>query len=226
MPFDFLKRKSPETKKTKDAEPAKRPATPGGEGFESQSDALKPKDDHGKKGGLAGALASIRERVDKSSLGRALGTDGWFKNQWQGVDDAIRMNSFKHTMAHYREPFREFCAKEWALENLECFEAVSEGKIAGRSVGPQEIYETFFKLKAPREVNVNQAVLQDLHALAAKGEYDKMDFELFRKPGGPIQSNLIDTFTRFRYSEDLKKWLFHKMTGMKSPDKVGGDQGQ
>ena len=62
------------------------------------------------RGGLAGALASIRENVDKSSIGKTFGTPGWYKNQWQGVEEAVKMNSFKHTMAHYREAFRAFCA--------------------------------------------------------------------------------------------------------------------
>lgn len=227
MPFDFLKKKGPETNKAKVAEPTKSSAKPKGEDFESQSEALKPpleaKDEKGKKGGLAGALASIRDNVDKSSLGKAFGTPGWYKNQWQGVEDACKMNSYKHTMAHYREAFRAYCVEEWSLENLESYEAITEGQIGGRAVGPKEIYETFFSKTATREVNVNQAILHELHALASKGEYAKMDFS---KLAQPIQMNLTDTWARFKDSDILKKWLFHKMTGVKSPNKVGGAKGE
>ncbi|HRE89452.1 MAG TPA: hypothetical protein PK095_09955 [Myxococcota bacterium] len=223
MPFDFLKKKGPETNKAKDAEPSKSATKPKGEGFESQSEALKPKDEKGKKGGLAGALASIRENVDKSSIGKAFGTPGWYKNQWQGVEDAVKMNSFKHTMAHYREAFRAFCAQETSLENLDSYEAITEGRLDGGAASPQVIYQTFFLTTSDREVNITQAVLKELHAHASKGEFAKMDFS---KLVVPIERNLTDTWSRFKDSDLFKKWLFHKMTGVKSPSKVGGVKGE
>lgn len=228
MPFDFLKKKGPESNKAKNAEPTKTKTSPKGEGFESQSEALKPKEEKGKKGGFLAGLANMRDNIDKSSLGKAFGTPGWYKNQWQGVEDAVKLipqngTGLKFVMEHHRELFRSFCTAEFSQENLDLYEAVTEGTVNGKALSKQEIYETYLALGAGQEANFPQNLLTGLHELAKKGEFSKMDFS------GLVQTatqNLLDPFYRFHTGDEIRRGIFFKMTGVTSPNKVGGVKGE
>lgn len=229
MPLDFFKKKgSTPNKVTENSEPKKATTSPKEQGFESQSNALKPKEEKGKKGGFLGALSNMRDNIDKSSLGKTFGTPGWYKNQWEGVEDCVKMipqseKGLMFTLLHHRELFRAFCTKEFSHENLDLYEALTEGKIDGKAVSKQEIYETYLALGAEKEVNFPQNLLTALHDLAKKGEYSKMDFSGLVKTAS---QNLTDPFYRFQQSDDLKRGIFFKMTGVKSPNKVGGLKGE
>lgn len=229
MPFDFLKKKgSTPNKTTQNSEPKKTTTSAKEEGFESQSNALKPKEGNGKKGGFLGALSNMRDNIDKSSLGKAFGTPGWYKNQWEGVEDCVKMipqnaSGMKFVMLHHRELFRAFSTKEASQENLDLYEALTEGKIDGKAVSKQEIYEAYLALGADKEANFPQNLLTALHDLAKKGEFSKMDFS------GLVPTatqNLLDPFYRFHTGDELRRGLFFKLTGVKSPEKVGGIKGE
>jgi hypothetical protein len=229
MPFDFLKKKgNTPNKSTQNSEPKKATTSSKEQGFESQSEALKPKDDKGKKGGFLAGLSNMRDNIDKSSLGKAFGTPGWYKNQWQGVEDAVKLipmnpKGMKWCMEHHRDLFRQFCAKEMSDENLDLYEALTENKVNGQTMSKKEVYETYLALGSALEANFPQSELKTLHELAKKGEFSKMDFSPLINTAA---DNLSDPFGRFHTSDEFRRGLFFKMTGVQSPTKVGGVKGE
>lgn len=230
MAFDFLKKKpSTPAPKSNASEPTKSSTKVSAKesGFDAQADALKPSENKSSKPSflttLKGNIASLSNKVDEAGLGRLTGSKAWYERQWQGVEDAVKLNSFKHTMAHYRTAFRSFCIKELSPENLEAYEAVTEGKIDGQPVSKQQVYERFLVVGAPDEININQGMLASIHKLAQEGKFDSMDFSSLM---APLSTNLSDTYSRFQFSSDLKRWLFTQMTGVEAPQKVGGGKGE
>lgn len=231
MAFEFMKKGLNKLKNAtvSDKQPKETPKKVEGKDFASQEEALKPKDAGQKKGGgIMGALSNIRDNLDKSALGKAFGTPGWYKAQWETVEEAANMipnseSGMKFVLAQHREAFRAFCVNEYSVENLNLYEAIVEGKVAGVDISKKEVYETYLAVNAPKEANFPQNLLQALHDLAQKGEFDKMDFSKLK---GTATTNLTDPFYRFNCSDDLKRTLFFKLTGVKSPNKVGGVKGE
>ena len=229
--FDFMKKGPSKNKTAPEPQKTTKDATKKVEGndFATQEESLKPKDEKGKKGGgLGGVLATVRDNIDKSSLGKVFGSPGWYKNQWQGVEDAVKLiplngTGLKFVMLHHRDALRAFCVKQYSQENLDLYEAVTEGVVNGQGLSKQAIYENYLALGAGSEANFPQNLLTTLHELANKGEHSKMDFSGLV---ATAMQNLMDPFYRFTFDDELKRVLFHKMTGVKSPNKVGGVKGE
>jgi len=161
-------------------------------GFDAQEQALAPgSQGGGKKSVVTRAVGYVAGQV-KLNLDE--------RNRRKAAAAIKAVGSMEDVFGNWRYPiFRRLCEREWSIENLEFYEAITQG------MDKKQLYETFVmefktgkdgeKEDNPNWVNLPGDAVRPLDELAQEGRYEEMDFKPLKKAA---LTNLADTFSRFK----------------------------
>ncbi len=122
---------------------------------------------------------------------RLFKTARYKESQEAKVSEVMNATQPKAIIQHYWSELYQFAVSEYSTENMDLIEAINGG------VTPSSIYNMWIKTGAENEANLDAKIVAPLHELAAKDQYDSMDFTGVLRVA---EANLADTVSRFRSS--------------------------